>query len=107
SLASVEVEKARCGGRPSVKSSAPDGCGQTSAPSSITKTKRRPWAAEVETTAEDIDSSEEFQGTPGFGKPRRHFRFLFAYRNSAPGGRDCQAETWKAFHPRWFMPRIA
>jgi hypothetical protein len=48
----------------------------------------------VETTAEDIDSSGRFQGTPG-RKARRHFRFLFAFKNSGPGGSDCQAKTRK------------
>src|SRR5580698_5983276 len=80
SLASVAVEKARCGGRPSVhspsvKSSAPEGCGQTSPPSSLIKTKRRPWAAEVETTAEDIDSSGKFQGSSGVESPAGCFAF--------------------------------
>jgi hypothetical protein len=85
SLAPFEIEKAevekaeseevRCGGRPSAKSSAPEGCGQTSASFSATKTKGRPWAAEVETTAEDIDSSGRFQGTPGFGSPGGVFAF--------------------------------
>jgi hypothetical protein len=75
SLASAE--KTRCGRRPSA-SSAPEGCGQASAASSISKTKGRPWAAEVETTAEDIDSSENFRERRG-GKPRRRIRFLFAF----------------------------
>jgi hypothetical protein len=105
SLASVEVEKARCGGRPSVQGPAPEGCGQTSAPSSI-KTKGRPWAAEVETTAEDIDSSGRFQGTPGRWKPRRHFRFLFAFKDSAPGPSDCQVKTGESFHSHRSMPRL-
>jgi hypothetical protein len=45
----------------------------------------------VENTAEDIDSSENFRERRG-RKPRRHIRFLFAFKNSAPGGKDCQAE---------------
>src|ERR1019366_5525833 len=56
----------RCGGCPSPKGSAPEGCGQISATSSsLSKTKGRPWAAEVETTAEDIDSSGNFRERRG------------------------------------------
>jgi hypothetical protein len=40
----------------------------TSATASSSKRKGRPRAAEVETTAEDIRSSEDFQGTPGLGR---------------------------------------
>jgi hypothetical protein len=68
----------RRGGRPSPKSSAPEGCGHTSTTSSPSKTKGRPWAAEVENTAEDINSSGSFQGAPGL-EARRHIRFLFAF----------------------------
>jgi hypothetical protein len=86
SLASleVEVEKARRGGRTSAKSSAPEGCGQTSASFSPTKTKGRPWAAEVETTAEDIDSSGKFQGTPELGTPEAFSLFIRLSELCAP-----------------------
>jgi hypothetical protein len=52
------AETTRWGGRASVKSSA---CEQTSASFSLSKTKGRPWAAEVENTAEDINSSGNFR----------------------------------------------
>jgi hypothetical protein len=77
SLASlkVEVEKARCGGRaPAI--SAPEGCGQASAASSIPKTKGRLWAAEVETTAEDIDSSEDFRERRGLKAAEAYSLFI-------------------------------
>jgi hypothetical protein len=66
SLASLKTpvqlaETTRCGGRPSVKSFAPEGCGHISATSFSCKTKGRPGAAEAETTAEDIDSSGNFR----------------------------------------------
>jgi hypothetical protein len=51
----------RCGGRASANSSGWEGCGQTSTPFSLSNTKGRPWAAEVENTAEDINSSEDFR----------------------------------------------
>ena len=73
----TEVDKTRCGGRPSAQTSAAEGCAQSSVPSSI-KTKGRPWAAEVETTAEDIDPRENFRERRS-GKARRQFRFLFAF----------------------------
>jgi hypothetical protein len=66
--------KALCGGRPVPKSSAPVGCGQTGAPSFSSKIKGRPWAAEVETTAEDINSSG-ISGNTGFWKPSGVFAF--------------------------------
>jgi len=40
--------------------------GQASPPSSTSNTKGRPWAAEVETTAEDIKFLGKFQGAPGW-----------------------------------------
>jgi hypothetical protein len=64
-----------CGGRPVPKSSAPVGCGQTGAPSFSSKIKGRPWAAEVETTAEDIKFLGKFQGTPAFGSRQAVFAF--------------------------------
>jgi hypothetical protein len=48
----------------------------TSAPSSSSKKKGRPKAAGVEITTEDIRSSEDFQGTPGWNPEA--IRFLFA-----------------------------
>jgi hypothetical protein len=48
----------------------------------------------VETTAEDINFSGNFRERRGC-KARRHFRFLFAYEDCAPGARDCQAEIGK------------
>jgi hypothetical protein len=85
SLASLNIpgkfaETTRCGGRASAKSSAPEGCGQASSTSSVSKTKGRPWAAEVETTAEDIDSSGKFQGTPGPDSPGGSFAFYSPLR---------------------------
>jgi len=94
SLASWNAETTRCGGRASVKSSVPEG-GHSSAASSSSKAKGRPWAAEVETTAEDINFSGNFRERRSC-KARRHFRFLFAYENCAPGARDCQAEIGKS-----------
>jgi hypothetical protein len=82
--------KALCGGRPVPKSSTPVGCGQTGAPSFSSKIKGRPWAAEVETTAEDINSSGNFREHRLLEAVRR-FRFLFAYKNSAPAPETCQA----------------
>src|ERR1700735_4913778 len=87
------VLSARCGGRASLKSSTPSGSGQTSASFSLAKTKGRLWAAEVENTAEDIISSEKISGNAGARKLRRHFRFLFAFKDCAPRARDCQAVT--------------
>jgi hypothetical protein len=60
------------------------GCGHTPAASSTSKTKGRPWAAEVETTAEDIDSSGKFQGTPGLDSPRGVFAFCSPFRILRP-----------------------
>jgi hypothetical protein len=42
--------------------------GRTSASASFSKTKGRPRAAEVETTAEDIRFLGRFQGTPGLSR---------------------------------------
>jgi hypothetical protein len=57
----------------------------TSGADSSSKIKRRRWAAEVETTAEDIKFLEKFQGAPGLGflagapeADQFYFRFLFA-----------------------------
>src|SRR5579864_3061294 len=79
SLGSEEVRPERrtgCGGRGSVGR-------DTHGTASSSKTKGRPRAAEVETTAEDIRFLGKFQGTPGLLpeiKPRRRcFRFLFAF----------------------------
>src|SRR6202035_360706 len=41
-------------------------------------------------TAEDINSSK-FSSNAGSWKLPRHFRFLFAFRNSAPRRENCQA----------------
>jgi hypothetical protein len=63
------AETIRWGGRASGKSSA---CGQTSAPFSPSKTKGRPWAAEVENTAEDI-IPREISGNAGARKAPQAF----------------------------------
>src|ERR1700757_3415952 len=70
--------------------------GRALASASSSKRKGRPRAAEVETTAEDIKFLGRFQGAPGLisgYEPRRRFgyvRFLFAYKDSALAGTDCQ-----------------
>jgi hypothetical protein len=74
-----------CGGRPSSKSPALEGFGHTSTTSSTSKTKGRPWAAEVENPAEDINSSENFRERRG-GKASKAIRFLFAFCHSALEG---------------------
>jgi hypothetical protein len=82
----------RCGGRPSPKSSALEGCGHTSAISSTSKTKGRPWAAEVENTAEDINSSESFQGTPGLESPGGIFAFYSPLEILLHGGKNVKLD---------------
>jgi hypothetical protein len=70
------AETARWGGRASPKSSAPVGCGQTSATRSLSNTKGRLWAAEVENTAEDINSSGKFQGARSWEDPQAFSLFI-------------------------------
>src|ERR1700676_5079114 len=65
-------EPTRCGGRASPKSSPPEGFGHTFTTSPPSKTKGRPWAAEVENTAVDINSSESFRERRGW-QPRLAF----------------------------------
>jgi len=60
----------RCGGRPSATSSS--------------KAKGRPWAAEVETTAEDIDSSENFREHRRLEATGGNFAFSSPFRIVRP-----------------------
>jgi hypothetical protein len=75
------AETTRWGGRASVKSSA---CGQTPASFSLSNTKGRPWAAEVENTAEDIKFLGKISGNAGVGKLRQAFAFYSPIKSLRP-----------------------
>jgi hypothetical protein len=83
----------RCGGRPSPKSSAPEGCEHTSATSSPSKTKGRLWAAEVENTAEDINPREVFRERRDW-KPGGIFAFYSPFRIVRPAA-EIVKSSWK------------
>src|SRR6202140_4370397 len=97
SLGSVEANSAgrtRCGGRfcgcPSAGSEGRD----TSGTASVSKTKGRPRAAEVETTAEDIRFLGRFQGTPGWSRGGS-FAFYSPMKILLRGGRFVKREAEK------------
>ena len=81
---SVEVEKARCGGRPSSKlrpGRLRAGFGRIF----NIKDKRAALGRRSGNHCGRHRFLGKFQGAPGLGEPQRRIRFLFAFKNCAPG----------------------
>jgi len=67
-----QLVELRSTGQPGAAAAPPEEADSTS------KRKGRPGAAEVETTAEDIESSRYFRERRGWSAEAIYFRFLFA-----------------------------